>query len=61
MHGGSLEISLTVPLIHFLTVGKPVDCGAYLLEQGGDLNARTEWGDTPIHYAALRGSGEILR
>ena len=25
------------------------------------MNARTEWGDAPIHYAALRGSGEILR
>ncbi|XP_023343220.1 ankyrin-3 isoform X2 [Eurytemora carolleeae] len=48
-------------LAYNIGCGKPVDCGAYLLEEGGDLNARTEWGDTPIHYAALRGSGEILR
>ena len=32
-----------------------------ILEAGADLNARTEWGDTPFHYAALHGGYEVLR
>ena len=32
-----------------------------LLAAGADLNARTEWGDTAAHYAALTGSYTALR
>jgi ankyrin repeat protein len=32
-----------------------------ILEAGADLNARTEWGDTPSHYAAQYSCYEVLR
>ena len=32
-----------------------------ILSAGADLNARTEWGDTPAHYAAAFSSYEVLR
>ena len=31
-----------------------------LLDAGVDINARTDWGDTAAHYAALRGTYEVL-
>ena len=31
-----------------------------LLEAGADLNARTEWGDTPVHYAAQYSRYEVI-
>ena len=37
------------------------DVVARILMAGADLNARTEWGDTPIHYAAQFGNYEVLR
>ena len=33
----------------------------YLLSKGADLNARTKWGDTAGHYAALSAKYEALR
>ena len=36
---------------------KHIEC---LLAHGAELNARTEWGDTAAHYAALSGSLEVL-
>ena len=32
-----------------------------ILLAGADLNARTEWGDTPAHYAAAYSRYEVLR
>ena len=32
-----------------------------ILKAGADLNARTEWGDTPAHYAAQYSCYEVLR
>lgn len=32
-----------------------------LLDAGADLNARTDWGDTAFHYAALKGTYQVLR
>ena len=32
-----------------------------LLEAGADLNARTEWGDTPVHYAAQYSRYEVIK
>ena len=32
-----------------------------LLRAGADLNARTEWGDNALHYAARRGGPEVMR
>ena len=37
------------------------DVVARILAAGADLNARTEWGDTPIHYAAKSSSYETIR
>ena len=34
---------------------------ATLLSNGADLNARTFWGDTAVHYAALNGTFEVLQ
>ena len=31
------------------------------MKAGADLNARTEWGDTPAHYAAQYSCYEVLR
>ena len=31
-----------------------------LLDAGVDINARTDWGDTAAHYAALHGTYEVL-
>jgi ankyrin repeat protein len=31
-----------------------------LLDAGVDINARTDWGDTAAHYAALHGTYEAL-
>lgn len=31
-----------------------------LLKFGAKLSARTHWGDTPAHYAGLRGTSEVL-
>ena len=33
----------------------------YLLDSGADLNARTKWGDAPIHYAACFTSYEAFK
>ena len=38
-----------------------VDVLEYLLNAGADLNARTKWGDTAGHYAALSATYEALR
>ena len=32
----------------------------FLLEKGADIGARTLWGDTAAHYAALKGTREVL-
>ena len=32
-----------------------------ILESGADINARTKWGDTPVHYAAMYSLYEVLR
>lgn len=32
-----------------------------LLDAGVDINARTDWGDTAAHYAALHGTYEVLK
>ena len=32
-----------------------------LLRAEADLNARTEWGDNALHYAARRGGPEVMR
>ena len=32
-----------------------------LLDAGVDINARTDWGDTAAHYAALHGTFEVLQ
>ena len=32
-----------------------------ILESGADINARTKWGDTPVHYAAMYSCYEVLR
>ncbi|TRY72083.1 hypothetical protein TCAL_00198 [Tigriopus californicus] len=45
--------------IHMKKVGiKPMEL---LLDKGADLNARTLWGDTAAHYAALGGTIEVLK
>ena len=33
----------------------------HILAAGADLNARTEWGDTPLHYAAQNGAYFVVR
>ena len=38
-----------------------MDVLEYLLNAGADLNARTKWGDTAGHYAALSATYEALR
>ena len=30
------------------------------MSHGGDLHAKTAWGDTAIHYAAVSGTTEVL-
>ena len=30
------------------------------MDSGVDINARTDWGDTAAHYAALHGTYEVL-
>ena len=32
----------------------------FLLAKGADIGARTRWGDTAAHYAALKGTKEVL-
>ena len=32
-----------------------------LIQSGIELNARTDWGDTPAHYAALGGTMDTLK
>ena len=32
-----------------------------ILTSGADLNARTEWGDTPAHHAAAYSCYDVLR
>jgi len=41
--------------------GKSLEGAELLLDSGALLNARTEWGDTPVHYAALRGEPDIFK
>ena len=38
-----------------------IDVLELLLKGGADLNARTKWGDNALHYAARRGSAEVMR
>ena len=37
-----------------------VDTVKYLLEKGADITAKTGWGDTVAHYAALSGCAMVL-
>ena len=32
-----------------------------ILAAGADINARTEWGDTPLHYAAQNNCYQVVR
>ena len=45
----------------FLMSGRSMGTAELLLDSGARLNARTEWGDTPVHYAALGGSLNMFR
>ena len=38
-----------------------MDLIEYLLDSGADLNARTKWGDAPIHYAACFSSYDAFK
>ena len=38
-----------------------MDVLEYLLDAGADLNARTKWGDTAGHYAALFATYDALK
>ena len=38
-----------------------IDVLELLLKGGADLNARTKWGDNALHYAARRGTAEVMR
>jgi ankyrin repeat protein len=38
-----------------------VDVIELLLDNGADLGARTEWGDTAGHYAARHGTFDVLQ
>ena len=42
-------------------LGRSLATAELLLDTGARLNARTEWGDTPVHYAALSGSIEMFK
>ena len=48
-------------LISILDNNGNVDLIEYLLDSGADLNARTKWGDAPIHYAACFTSYEAFK
>ena len=48
--------------LHNFAGGKAVvDTVECLLDAGANLNARTIWGDTAAHYAALEGTFEVLQ
>lgn len=48
-------------MISILDNNGNVDLIEYLLDSGADLNARTKWGDAPIHYAACFTSYEAFK
>ncbi len=37
-----------------------VDVIRLLLDSGAELNARTAWGDTAVHYAGRFGTADVL-
>ena len=51
--------------IFHILIGIENNCGKDVVERiltaGADLNARTEWGDTPAHYAAAYSCYDVLR
>jgi ankyrin repeat protein len=46
--------------IYFADNNRNVDVVELLLDHGAELNARTEWGDTALHYAARYGTFDVL-
>ena len=56
-----IEYIFDYHLISILDNNGNVDLIEYLLDSGADLNARTKWGDAPIHYAACFTSYEAFK
>ena len=46
---------------HLIGNNGNVDLIEYLIDSGAALNARTKWGDAPIHYAACFSSYEAFK
>ena len=54
-------VTLIVVLILFFSANNGnVDVIECLLNAGAKIDARTEWGDLPIHYAACWGTHQVL-
>ena len=47
--------------LHLIGNNGNVDLIEYLIDSGAALNARTKWGDAPIHYAACFSSYEAFK
>ena len=54
-------IFYTFWFFYFAENNSNIDVVERILSAGADLNARTEWGDTPAHYAAAYSRYEVLR
>src|SRR2546423_12682760 len=47
--------------LHAAVLGSNLETVRYLLEKGADVNARTKYGDTPMHFAVEANSEAMIQ